>query len=57
MKNEYISKYAKNETHFRRTDPWPDIPFEEEDGLLVKIAASLGVALVVLVIVIWCLAS
>lgn len=27
----YLSKYSKYDTHFRRTDPWPEVPFGDTD--------------------------
>lgn len=29
MTNRYISRYAKHDTHFARTDPFKDVPFDE----------------------------
>lgn len=28
--NKYISRYSKHDTHFKRTDPWPHLPWADE---------------------------
>lgn len=52
--NRYLSRYAKTKTQFDRTDPWPDIPFADDDvaphALLRSALAFVGIVLVVVVL-------
>lgn len=51
--NKYISKYSKYETHFNRTDQWRHIAWDEpETPVWLKILASLGIALVLILLMI-----
>lgn len=44
MNNNYISKYAKHDTHFARTDPFKHGYFDEDSSLSFssKLFAGLG---------------
>lgn len=46
MNNNYISKYAKHDTHFARTDPFKYGYFDEDSNMPVfaKVLAGLGFA-------------
>lgn len=33
MNNRYISRYAKHDTHFQRTDPWRHASWDEKKDL------------------------
>jgi hypothetical protein len=50
MKNQYISRYAKHDTHFNRTDQWKLASFAEEENSspLWIIAGITGLCLVLL---------
>ena len=45
MTNRYLSKHAKGETHFHRTDPWRDVPFDEPVGSSWAPLALIGIIL------------
>jgi hypothetical protein len=50
MNNQYISRYAKNDTHFKRVDPFKFASFAEEEKTspLWIIAGITGLCLVLL---------
>lgn len=50
MKHDYISRYAKHETHFRNTDPWPLASFLElpDPNKADRIVAYVAVALAII---------
>lgn len=50
MTNRYISRYAKHDTHFARTDPFKDVPFDESVGAWEKVAAGCFILCLVVLI-------
>ena len=42
--NRYLSRYSKHDTHFQRTDPWRNMPFDfqipKEENTTEKIVGA-----------------
>ena len=46
MTNQYISRYAKDDTHFKHIDPWPLASFDEDDpSFVLMVAIGIGIVL------------